>query len=68
MFIEKFRALFCNDLFGLRPLAKMILNASTSEGPIIFQRNHPCVFGKHVDAHQQVTVAVVKFLHGLHIG
>ena len=63
MFVEKFRALIRNDLFGF---------ASTSQNDFkrfhqrrtrfIFQRNHPCVFGKHVDAHQQVAVAIVKFL------
>ena len=47
---------------GLRPLAKVILVTSTSEGPVLFfQRNLPCVFVKHIDAHQQVTVAIVKF-------
>ena len=52
---------------GLRPLVKMVLKALTNERPGFFQRNHPDIFGKHINAHQQVAVAVVKFSHRLHI-
>ena len=55
---------------GLRPPAKMILKASTREGPFLFFNGttHAYLFGKHIDAHQQVAITIVKFLHGLHIG
>ena len=69
MFVEKFRALIRNDLFGLASTTQNGFEGiDERKTRFIFQRNHPGVFGKHIDAHQQVTVAIVKFLHGLHIG
>ena len=69
MFVEKVRALIRDDLFGFASRSQNSFKRfDQRKTRFIFQRNHSCVFGKHIDAHQQVAVAVVKFLHGLNIG
>ena len=69
VFVEKFRALIGNDLFGFAPISQNDFEGiDERKTHFIFQSNHPGVFGKHIDAHQQVAVAVIKFLHGPPIG
>ena len=69
MFVEKFRALIRDDLFGFASASQNYFKRFNQGRTLfIFQWNHPYVFGKHVDADQQVTVTIVTFLHGLHIG
>ena len=67
MFVEKFRALTRNDLFGFASTTQNGFEGiDERKTRFIFQRSHPGVFGKHINAHQQVAITIVNFSH-LHL-
>ena len=66
MFVKKFSALIRDDLFGIASTNQNGFKGFDQQKTrFIFQRNHPCVFGKHINGHPQVAVAIVELLHRL---